>query len=244
MGGAPGAAGGRGAGRAHRHPECAPRVLERAGSTPGGLLVTAILDRYRLLLVTPLALYAGAGLGGCVHALRERNPRPAALLASLTLLVAVGQQWLAPIPELRRSAFFTLFPPAYTVAAQVYAREGRFERALGELHRLKEKALRLGFPAQAHEASQREGSVRLAWARHLLAQGALEEARHQAHLAEQAYGAPPEGREASYALGVWYSSQGEGARARAFLERFLTLEPQGPRAQHARSLLAGLGEQE
>jgi len=212
-------------------------------ATLAGLLVTAILDRYRLLLVTPLALYAGAGVGLGVQALRERNPRPLALLASLTLGVTVGQQWLAPIPELRRSAFFTLFPPSYTVAAEVYVREGRFERALGELHRLKEKALRLGFPEQAREASQHEGAVHLAWARHLLAQGAVEEARRRARLAEQAYGAHPEGREASYALGVWYSSQGEGARARAFLERFLALEPQGPRAQHARSLLAGLGEQ-
>jgi 4-amino-4-deoxy-L-arabinose transferase-like glycosyltransferase len=212
-------------------------------ATLAGLLVTAILDRYRLVLVTPLALYAGAGLGACVQAVRERNPRPPALLAALTLLVAAGQQWLAPMEELRRSAFFTLFPPSYTVAAEVYAREGRFERALEELRRLREKALRLGFPEQAHEATQQEGTLRLRWARHLLAGGAVEEARHQASLAEQAYGAHREGPEASYALGLWYSSLGEAPRARACLERFLALEPQGPRAQHARSLLAGLGEQ-
>jgi 4-amino-4-deoxy-L-arabinose transferase-like glycosyltransferase len=212
-------------------------------ATLAGLLVTAILDRYRLVLLTPLALYAGAGLGVCLQALRERTPRLPALLAALTLLVAAGQQWLAPIEELRRSAFFTLFPPAYTVAAEVYAREGRFERGVEELRRLREKAMRLGFSAQAHEATQQEATLRLRWARHLLAQGAAEEAHRQARLAEQAYGAHREGREASYALGVWYSRLGEEAQARTCLERFLALEPQGPRAQHARSLLTGLGEQ-
>jgi 4-amino-4-deoxy-L-arabinose transferase-like glycosyltransferase len=220
-----------------------PLLLLYTVTTVAGLMVTAILDRYRLVLLTPLALYAGAGLALGVQALRERRPGRAGLLAGLTALIAAGQQWLAPIPELRGEPGAVLFPTAYTQAASVYMREGRYERALEELQRLRDKATRLGFAEQAREASVHEGTVRLQWAGRLLAGGAEEEALRQAALAEQAYGADRQGREASFHLGVWYSTRGEVGTARALLERFLTLEPEGPRAERARKLLAPAGEE-
>jgi tetratricopeptide (TPR) repeat protein len=127
-------------------------------------------------------------------------------------------------------------------AAQAYADDGQFERAVAELVRLRAKVQpypRLA--GAAEEISLWEGDYRAQWAKELLATGKQEEARHQVALAETAYAQYyPRLSYPNYNLGLLYLKLGEATKARSFLERFLALEPSGSRSERVRALLATL----
>ncbi len=202
-----------------------------------GPLLAMVLSRYRLVLVPVLILYAAALLLWVYDAARERNI--ARTLGGLGLVLGVGiaqHLWL-PL----RSAEEYVRPHEYRLASMVYASEGRFDRAVAEIERLREMARQhFSLAKDIEETFLLEGDYRSQWAAQLLAEGRREEARRQAAQAETAYGSRLNESSPNYNLGLLYLNLNEPAKARAFLERFLVLAPQDPLAAEVRRLLAGL----
>lgn len=93
------------------------------------------------------------------------------------------------------------------------------------------------FAQLASEAWLHEGSLRVMWARSLLELGRRAEALRQVDLAAAAYGHHPQLSSPRYYLGQLYLRLGVEGRARGELERFLELEPEGPRADAVRRAL-------
>ena len=203
----------------------------------GGQMFGTVLERFRLTLVPVLLLYAAVGLVRLFDVFREKRFVGLSGGVGLILGVAAIQHfWIPPRGPQGYGPGTGYFP-----AARVYAAEGRFDRASAEMVRFRERA---GADPQTagmvSDALLLEGEYRARWAEHLLGQGKRDEARQQVERAEAAYAshlhlAPP-----CYILGVLYLRLGEPAKARTYLDRFLTLEPEGPRAAQVRRLLAGL----
>ena len=197
-----------------------------------------IQERYRLTLVPVMIGYAAVALVQIFDQLRERRLGRAAGGLAIVLLISVVQQVWIP-----------LFPPKgygrgadYLWNAEVYASEGRYDRAVGELERLRAKARdhpHLAKPAA--DASLLEGDWRAAWAKALIQEGKREEARRQVALAQTAYAQQSSLSYPNYNLGLLYLKLDEPGRARAFFMRFLELEPEGDRADQIRRLLLQLG---
>ena len=93
----------------------------------------------------------------------------------------------------------------------------------------------------AADASLLEGDWRAAWAKTLIQEGKLEQARRQVALAQTAYAQQSSLSYPHYNLGQLYLRLDEPGKARAFFMRFLELEPEGDRADQTRRLLLQLG---
>jgi 4-amino-4-deoxy-L-arabinose transferase-like glycosyltransferase len=199
-----------------------------------GLMVLGITDRYRLILVPGLCVYGGAGLVRLWDALRARRIRRVAAYVALLAGVAAVQHWVVP-PGL----VSTGRPQEYVVAARVYTSEGQLERASAEFDRYR---ARFGYRSSAghsgHAAAAAvEGAVRIRWAHRLAEDGRMAEARAQAQRAAAAFAESPPSPEAQFELGRLWVRVNESDRARWHLERYLELEPTGPRADAVRALL-------
>jgi 4-amino-4-deoxy-L-arabinose transferase-like glycosyltransferase len=202
-----------------------------------GFVLTSTISRYRLLLVPVLILYGAALLSRLVVALRERKARQALGPVVLVLGCVLFQQVVQRLPVDRPG----VYPLDYLAAAQAYAGEEHFERAVAELVSLRAKIQPYPqFAKVVEETSLREGDYRAQWARQLLAEEKQEEARQQVALAETVYAQHPNLSYPNYNLGLLYLRLGEATKARGFLERFLALEPSGTRAERVRALLATL----
>ena len=92
----------------------------------------------------------------------------------------------------------------------------------------------------ARAASYTQGDYRILWASQLFQQGHEQAARSQLERAEHAYNLAPPMSVTYYNLGVAYQQLGDRQKARTLLERFISLEPNGPGADVARQLLAQL----
>lgn len=236
------------------------------------LVAAIVLARYRLVLVPILAVYAAMGILGAARGLRERRLVPAAVYLGLVVLFAALQSLVlprvvTPLRDLRARPFYTIFPPAYLTSARVYVTDGRFDRAVEEIARLRDRARALAGAAgdgrddgddrddgdyrrdrRDHEAAAAHekvaaaatpilASLRVEWAEALLREGKREEARAQAALAVETFGGRVDSKEACYHLALVYEGLGEGAAARSFFERFLELAPSDPRAPGIRERL-------
>jgi 4-amino-4-deoxy-L-arabinose transferase-like glycosyltransferase len=200
----------------------------------GGLLFGAIVERYRLVLVPAILLYASVALIRLFETVRERHIAQALRGLGLILGVAIVQHvWVPSIP-------LDMYQPGGTHlwAARVYLSENRFEKALGELDRLAEEVKQYpGLAVLANDASLLEGDSRARWAQHLLGQGKRDEAWQQVTQAERAFASHLNLSVPCYNLGVLYLRLGEPAKAKMYFDRFLTLEPDGARANLVRRLL-------
>ncbi len=203
----------------------------------GGQMFGTVIERFRLTLVPVLLLYAAAGILWLFDASREKRFVRLAGGIGLILGVALIQHVWIPLRGPEGNAAGT----GYFPAARVYAAEGRFDRSVAEMVRLRERAG--PYPQNAmmvSDAQFLEGEYRALWSEQLIKQGRGEEARQQVERAEAAYASHLHLALPHYNLGVLYLTLGEPAKARTFLDRFLALEPEGPRAESVRRLLAGL----
>jgi hypothetical protein len=209
--------------------------------TIGGLLITIIHARYRLVLVPVLMVYGAAGLVLLFEAIRRRQTVKGLAYLSLLLAIAVAQHLLLPLWWMREDPFSALHPPEYFLSAKVYAAEGRPDRAVAEMERLKAKATQHpSFGEQVTEATLAEGFYRVVWAEQLVNWGRLTEATRQVELAQTAYASHPNLSFPYFAIGGLYLRLGEPAKAKALLARFLELEPHGPNAEAVRNALSRL----
>ncbi len=203
-----------------------------------GQAVGPIQERYRLTLVAVIIGYAAVALVRIFSRLRERRLGWAAGGLGLVLLIALVQQVWIPLFPARgygRGA-------DYLWNAQVYASEARYDRAVGELDRLRMKARdRPHLSKLAAEASLLEGDWRAAWAKSLIQEGRREEARRQVALAQAAYAQQSGLSYPYYNLGLLYLRLEEPGKAKAFFAQFLEREPEGIRADQIRRLLLQLG---
>ena len=196
-----------------------------------------VLERFRLTLVPVLLLYAAVGLVRLFDDFREKRFVGLSGGVGLILGVAAIQHFWIPLRGSEGYGPGT----GYFPAARVYAAEGRFDRASAEMVRLRGMA---GADPQTagmvSDATFLEGEYRGLWAEHLLGQGKRAEARQQVERAEAAYASHLHLASPCYNLGVLYLRLNEAGKAKTFLDRFLTLEPEGPRAAQVRHLLAEL----
>lgn len=211
-------------------------------STVGGLMAANILARYRLALVPVLVVYGAAGVVSVFEMVRSRRTAKIKLYLLLVAGVAVAQHVLVPSRLLQDAPDHSIHSFDYLVSADIYASEGRLDRAVAEMERLQEKAgERPSLASIVADARFLEGNYRAQWAEHLIKEGKWEEARRQAELAEAAYkhlnlSAP------NSVLGGLYLALGEPARARGFYERFLALGPDGSKADEVRRILSRLDD--
>jgi len=204
-------------------------------------LATFILARFRLAFVPVLILAAAFTIVSILDRIRGRQLVQAAGALALVFVFAAIQQLWAPVV---RSEEF-LRQTEYVYAAKTYAAERKFDRAVNELVQFRRKAER-GLAASpgrffnagaVAEAAVLEGGYHLEWASHLIEHKNTDEARMHIGLAEDAYANQPEQGLASYNLGLAYLKVRDRDRARMFLARYLELEPEGSRADHARRLV-------
>ncbi len=209
--------------------------------TIGGLVTAIILARYRLVLVPVLIVYGAAGVAWLIEAIRRRQTVRARTYLGLLLGIAVVQHLLMPFREMREMPYYVIHGGDYIFSARIYAAEGRPDRAVAELKRLQTKA-RQGpsFATQAYLTTLDEGNYRAQWAAQLLEKGKRDEASRQAELAEAAYANHVNLSSPYSTLGSLYLKLGEPGKARAFFERFLELEPEGPKAEAVRRVLSRL----
>jgi len=199
----------------------------------GGLLFGAIQERYRLIVVSVILLFSALALVRLFELVREKRCGRAVGGLGLILGVAFVQHVWAP--PLRPGVYHR--GDYYLWAARVYASENRFDRAVGELERLAKKAHQ--YPELAGlvaGSSLLEGDTRARWAQHLLDEGKRDEAREQVERAGEAYASHAHLSPPWYNLGVLYFRLDEPAKAKTYLDRFLALEPEGPRADQVRRL--------
>jgi hypothetical protein len=203
------------------------------------LMSTIILGRYRLTLVPLFILYAAAAFVAFLTMVQRREIARAAAFLMLIVGVAATQNWLVPIPILREIPSFTVHGPLYTLSAYIYASEGKFERAFEELDRLKIRAKQFqAFQDDFRNISMYEGNYRVAWAMHLIEDGHVEAAREQLTLAQTSYTDHLHLSGPNYNLGMLHLKVSEPLTAKPLFDRFLAIEPEGPRADHVRHLLS------
>jgi 4-amino-4-deoxy-L-arabinose transferase-like glycosyltransferase len=215
------------------------------------LVAAIVLARYRLVLVPILAIYAAMGLLSAGRDLGGRKFLLPSVYLGLVVMFAALQILLVPIRELRARPFYTLFPAAYMTSARLYVTEGRYDRAVAEIARLRDRARALARAAgddresaAAHEkvaalAMPMLASLRVEWAEALLREEKRDEARREAELAVETFGGRVDVAETCYHLGLVYEALGEGATARSFFGRFLELAPSDPRARTIRQKIDG-----
>lgn len=215
-------------------------LLLYAVSAVAGVMATNILGRYRLVLVPILVLYGAAGLVWLFDAFQSGRTARTRLYLGLVVGLALVQHLLLPIRTLRDLPLWTIHPPEYFLSAQIYASEGRPDRAVAEMERLQGKAgQRPAFAEVIPQARLYEGNHRAAWAGQLIKEGKREEARRQVELAQAAY----RGQRLTAplaTLGNLYLKLEEPEKAKRLFERFLELEPEGLTADAVRRILRRL----
>ena len=175
------------------------------------------------------------------EAARARRGADSATYLALLAGVALTQHWVVPIPALRQQPAIAVHGPEYFLAADIYARDGRPDRALAEIERLASRvAERPSFAPLAREVSRYDGDYRTLWAVQLMSEGKTREARQQVERVEATYAAYPELGYPLYNLGVLHLKLGDTVRARAYFEQYLAREPTGARADRARRELVTL----
>jgi 4-amino-4-deoxy-L-arabinose transferase-like glycosyltransferase len=210
-------------------------------ATLGSLMSTIILERYRLILVPVLIVYAAVGVTTIIEMLRRKQIPKAMAMVALLLCLAGLQNWLLPIPLLWNNPSFSIHGGLYSLSARIYAAEGKFDQALGELRRLRIQGMRYpNFPEKLRNISLYEGDYRTAWAMQLLDEGRPEAAREQLVLAESTYADHFHLSKPHYNLGLLYLRFSELSKTQAHFERFLEVEPEGTTAHSVRQLLSGL----
>lgn len=208
--------------------------------TVGGLMISIIMARLRLVLVPVLIIYAAAGTIWFTKAVRTRQTARTMTFLGLLLGIAAVQHLVVPFHMLRDIPYYTLHHSDYFFSAKVYTSEGRPDRAVAELERLQARAMkRPSFAWVAYETTLAEGQYRAQWAEKLIEEGRRDEARRQAELAQAAFANHLTLSAPYFTLGSLYLKLGEPLKAKAFYERFLELEPAGPKAEAARRILSG-----
>jgi hypothetical protein len=207
----------------------------------GSLMSSIILGRYRLILVPVLILYAAVGVTTFIDTFRRKQVARVMAVLALILGIAGIQNWLLPIPLLRKIPAFFVDDPLYSLSARIYASEGKFDQVLEELRRRKIHAMgNPDFQDNLRRIRLDEGDYRIIWAMQLLDNGKPEAAREQLALAEGAYADHFHLSNPNYNLGLLYLKFSEPTRAESSFERFLRIEPDGTRAESVRQILAGL----
>jgi hypothetical protein len=210
-------------------------------------LVTFISSRFRIALVPVLILAAAVAIVRIIDHLRARQPIQATGAAALVLMIALSQQLWAPIVKPEE----VIARMEYLSAAQIYASEEQFDRAMNEITQFRRKAERAlaissgtSFNARAaDEAVGLEGDYHLKWASHLIEHKKTDEARMHIGLAEDAYANQPQGGLVLYNLGLVYLKVRDREKAKMLFARYLELEPGGERADNVRRLLSLLAEE-
>jgi tetratricopeptide (TPR) repeat protein len=124
----------------------------------------------------------------------------------------------------------------------VYAVEGRFDRAVAEMVRLRQVAGQAPRSAGVVlDAFLLEGDYRALWAKQLIEYGRGGEARQQVDQAA-AYTRTAELSYPQYNLGLLYLKLDEPEKAKEAFDRFLRLEPEGSRADDVRRIRARLSQ--
>jgi hypothetical protein len=210
-------------------------------ATLGSFMSTIILERYRLILVPVLIVYAAVGVTTILEMLRRKQILRAMAMVALLLCLAGLQNWLLPIPLLRKNPSFSIHGEIYSLSARIYAAEGKFDQALGELRRLRIQGMRYpNFPEKLRNISLYEGDYHTAWAMQLLDDGRPQAAREQLVLAEGAYADHFHLSKPHYNLGLLYLRFSELSKTQAHFESFLKVGSEGTRADSVRQLLSGL----
>jgi 4-amino-4-deoxy-L-arabinose transferase-like glycosyltransferase len=211
-------------------------------STVGGLMFSIVHARYRLALVPVLIVYGAAGAVRWIESVWMRRVGTASAYGGLIVALIILQQWVSPVQAVREMPGFVVRPQEHVLSAEIYASDSRFDRAAMEIERLRTKTPdRPEFADLSALTSRLEGGYRADWARQLLEQGRREEARRQTEKAEILYRGHRQLSLTRYKLGLLYFNLNDAAKAKAFLQQFLELEPQGPRAEGVRRLLSHLG---
>ena len=203
-----------------------------------GQLYGSIQKRYRLTLVPVLLMYAAVGLIWIFNAFREKRFLRAAGGVGLILAVAVIQHAWIPLGTSDGYG-----PGAgYLPAARVYAVEGRFDRAVAEMVRLRQEAGQAPRSAgMVLDAFLLGRDYRPLWAKQLIEHGRRGEARQQVDQAA-AYTRIAELSYPQYNLGLLYLKLDESEKAKEAFDRFLGLEPEGSRADDVRRIRARLSQ--
>lgn len=206
----------------------------------GGLWLQPVRSRYRLDLVTALILFGGAFLVWLGEAVRTRAVARVIAGAGLALALAVSQHtWLA-LSEAR----YYLNPAEYFWSADIYATQGRFDRAIAELDRFRARDA-AEFPlneAAKEYAARCEGDYRLLWAQRLLKEGHIEPARRQVEQAEAAYASQFHLGYPLYNLSLFYVRLGDIEKARSLLSKLVEQNLDGDWTDKARTLLSRLDD--
>jgi hypothetical protein len=211
------------------------------GATVVALMSALVHGRYRLVLVPVLIVYGAAGVLRVADAIRARQLATASACVGLILALAVLQQAVIPIRSVRNRDMYAVHRPEYTLSAEIYASEGKLERAVAEIERLQMKAKEnANFSDLLAATYIYEGNFRAAWAQQLLKEGKREDARRQTDLAGAAYAHHARLSYPYGSLGLLYLALNEPATAKAYFQRFLELEPDGPRADAVRRALSKL----
>src|SRR5262249_4547708 len=111
-------------------------ILYVLGST-ASLSAALVLARYRMILVPSAAIFGAAGLVRASDAARQRETGRVLVYATLVGGAVILQQMVAPVWALRDDPAAMVHSIEYGAAAQLYVEAGRFDRALGELERLR-----------------------------------------------------------------------------------------------------------
>ena len=101
--------------------------------TVAGISLAPIMARYRLVLIPVLIVYGAAGLVWLYDAVRTGQKAKGIMGLSLLLSVALVQHVLIPIGKLRDIPYYSVHHADYIFSAQIYASEGRPDRAVAEL---------------------------------------------------------------------------------------------------------------
>ncbi len=205
-------------------------------STVAGLMATYAMSRYRLALVPFLILYSAAILVRLAAVAREKNLTQALGIIGVICVLAFFQRAFVPLPEIIKG----VYPVDYAASAEAYARDKRFDLAVGEMDRLVSRPKERISKDVLIEGFVFEGDYRTQWATQLLREGKREEAKKQVELAETAYRRSPDRSIPYYNLGLLYAVLGEPTKAKGYLEQFLDKAPRHPLADHARSVLSRL----
>jgi hypothetical protein len=190
-------------------------LLVLLGVHVAALQAFIVLGRYRLVLMTPLIIYAAWGLVRFAGAARGRR-RGAFVGAALAVVVLVLQQGLVPLAELRGAVYV----PEYEMAARLYLQAGEPERSLAELERMK---VRLAGTPAAAGVDAREGRLHLE-----LAERASDRDVVRRHVERaEALLLEPDAKESSV-LGALRLALGDRGAASVHFRRHLALEPDSP----------------
>jgi tetratricopeptide (TPR) repeat protein len=173
-----------------------------------------VSGRYRLPLLVPLCVGAGAAVVWLVDAARARRPRPLLFASAALTLLGVGANWNWRLDDGRSEERMQMIVRLVD--------EGRLDEARARL----DEALR----ANPDRSEIRQARARLHESEGVAASRAGRHAEGAAEL-EQAVRLDPDRASAHLNLGVAYAQLGRYAEARAQAEEALRLRPDYPQAQ-------------